>query len=145
MTVSVKSTRLFQAHTKRIISPVTVEASIELGFGVCVTKRICLDGDMVIDDKSWEAAKHCFVVMLGKKTFLTVLDMTTTHPHVVNALVYIEAKNAPEELVEVIEGQRLLNVGKYMRWLSESKPGPFCIRRVYEHVNGKGQSQEIAK
>jgi hypothetical protein len=140
--VHTNSVRVFKAYTERIVTPVAVDARVDLGFGVHVSRRICVGNVPFVDNDYWEDAKHCFVILLGKKHFLVYMDSTVNTPIVPDARIYIPAMNGPPEFMEDIEGQRLLNVGLYMHWLSRAGPRPFHVKYVKEHTRGSAEQKE---
>jgi len=139
--VHINPVKLYRAYTERIITPVAVDAQVELGFGVHISRRLCLGSVSHVDNDYWEDAKHCFVILLGSKHFLVRVNNSINTPNIPDATIYIPACNAPEEFMEEIEGQRLLNVGSYMQWLSRADPRPFHVKYVKAHVRGRAEKE----
>lgn len=64
---------LYRAKILRVLSPVAVDAEINLGFETFTRRRIWLNSiEPVKDDEAAKRAVHCLVVMVGgKKVFLS--------------------------------------------------------------------------
>lgn len=132
MDATVNPIRLFSGKVERIIAPNAVEATLHIGFGVRVLKRLVLAEVPLISDEHWEAARRCMIVLAGAKPVYVLCNSQSPHMVVNEVSLFVPASSPPTELSRKIEGKTHLTVGPYLKYLQLAN---FDIRVVWQHLN----------
>lgn len=113
------SSRPFIANVIRVDSPVSIEASLDLGFGITVLRKIILETVSISDipEGCRDRAFHCLIVLLGGKQVLAKVD-DKRRDGVLVGRVYLtqQLRQPPVELTKV-QGYDLVDVSDLFHWL----------------------------
>lgn len=130
--------KLHNARTVRIVDPLTVEAELELGFGVKLSRHIRLEGldRQIIPSYLKNQAIHALVVLIGGKKIM-VQAATDAIDTVVRGRIYLDHKfygNPPGMSCPAGADTEMLEVSEYLRSLVDKQ---FEIGEVLFTLNGK--------
>lgn len=134
-------TALYSARTIRVHAPNLVEARVDLGFGVELTRLLRLDNVSTegLDDDSRARATHCLVVLAGGKRLLVQIDDPSVYQHPLDCRVYLEERTHGR-LVGHTAGlspsvDPILELSPFMNWLGARG---FNVDDVKLALNGNG-------
>lgn len=131
---------LFPARTVRVHTANQIEVTINLGFGVGITRVLRLDNVSTdgLDDEVRSRAAHCLIVLVGGKRLLVQVEDTQTYATPVEARVYLDEKTNGTlvghtfGLSDAVDP--VLELAPFMNWLGQRGYRVDDVRRA---LNGK--------
>lgn len=139
---------LFPARTVCVHAPNLIEATLDLGFGVSLTRIFRLDTVSTdgLDEEAYSRAKHCLVVLLGGKRLLVQPQDERTFKNPIEARIYLDEKTHGK-LVGQTCGMStsvdpVLEVGPYVNWL---RARGFDLDDVKFALNGYGGQRAVRR
>jgi len=130
--------RLHNAKTLRIVDPTTIEAELELGFGVKVHRKIKLEGidQSIVPSYLKNKAQHVLVVLIGGKKIVVQAATNTIDPLVRGRVYLDETVHGNPVGMSCPPGaeREMLEVSEYIRWIAGKD---FELNEVLFTLNGK--------
>lgn len=134
-------TGLFRARTVRVHAPNVIEATLNLGFGIGVTRLLRLDNVSSddLDEETRRRAAHCLVVLVGGKSLLAQVADTQTYAVPVEARVYLNERTYGRQVGHTFNlsdaVDPVLELSPFMGWLGARG---FDVDDVKRALNGNG-------
>lgn len=132
---------LFAARTVRVHAPNVLEATLDLGFGVSITRLLRLDNVSMegLDDEARARATHCLVVLAGGKRLIVQTDDVETYRNPIDARIYLEERTFGKLVGQTFDMSPAINpvleLSPFVNWLGERG---FEIDDVKRALNGNG-------
>lgn len=135
---------LFKGRTLRVHRINQIEATLELEFGVSVTRLFSLDNvsaDVAPED--YDRAMHCLVVLIGGKRLIIQPDEADrdnwSHRPVIAARIYLAERTHGKQVGHTSglysEVEPVLEVSPFLNWIRERG---FRLADVKAAINGNG-------
>jgi hypothetical protein len=135
---------LFKGKTLRVHRINQIEATVELEFGVSVTRMFSLDAVSAdVPSEDYDRAMHCLVVLVGGKRLILQPDEADrenwSHRPVIAARVYLAERTYGKQVGHTCglysEVDPVLEVSPFFNWIRERG---FRLADVKAAVNGNG-------